>query len=46
MLGGALKDRGMVSFAPVIDADDAEALRAYVSMRSNQSYAELKPPAE
>jgi quinohemoprotein ethanol dehydrogenase len=42
VLGGALKDRGMVSFAPVIDAEQADALRAYVTMRSNQSYAEMK----
>jgi quinohemoprotein ethanol dehydrogenase len=46
VLGGALKDRGMVSFAPVVSADDAEALRAYVTMRSNQSYAEMSQPAE
>ena len=36
----------MVSFAPVVNAADAEALRAYVSMRSNQSYAEMKKAAE
>lgn len=36
VLDGALKDRGMVSFAAVLDAADAEALRAYVTLRSNQ----------
>jgi quinohemoprotein ethanol dehydrogenase len=41
VLGGVLKDRGMISFAPVINAADAEDLRAYVTMRSNQSYAEM-----
>jgi alcohol dehydrogenase (cytochrome c)/quinohemoprotein ethanol dehydrogenase len=46
VLGGALKDRGMVSFAPVITDKQAEELRAYVSMRSNQSYAELHKKAE
>ena len=31
VLGGALKERGMVSFAPVVDAEaEAEAMRAYV----------------
>jgi len=41
VMGGALKDRGMVSFAPVLAKDDAEALRAYVTMRSQQSWAEM-----
>lgn len=31
VIGGALKDRGMVSFAPWMSADDAEAIRAYVA---------------
>jgi quinohemoprotein ethanol dehydrogenase len=46
VLGGALQDRGMVSFAPVVNAEEAEALRAYVTMRSNQSYAEMSKTAE
>ncbi|MBL8270626.1 PQQ-dependent dehydrogenase, methanol/ethanol family [Steroidobacter sp.] len=37
VLGGALKDRGMISFSSVIGEADAEALRAYVTQRSNQS---------
>jgi hypothetical protein len=32
----------MVSFAPVINEMDAEALRAYVTMRSQQSWAEMQ----
>lgn len=31
VIGGALKDRGMVSFAKWMSADDAEAIRAYVA---------------
>jgi alcohol dehydrogenase (cytochrome c)/quinohemoprotein ethanol dehydrogenase len=42
VIDGARKDRGMVSFAPVISAKDAELIRAYVTMRSNQSYAEMQ----
>jgi alcohol dehydrogenase (cytochrome c)/quinohemoprotein ethanol dehydrogenase len=45
VLDGSFKDRGMVSFAPVLNEADAEAVRAYISMRSNQSYAELYPEA-
>jgi quinohemoprotein ethanol dehydrogenase len=41
VLDGTRKDRGMVSFAPVINEADAEALRAYVSARSQQSWAEM-----
>jgi alcohol dehydrogenase (cytochrome c)/quinohemoprotein ethanol dehydrogenase len=36
VLGGSLKERGMVSFAAVLGDADAEALRAYVTQRSNQ----------
>jgi quinohemoprotein ethanol dehydrogenase len=36
VLDGARKDRGMVSFAPALNEKDAEYLRAYVTMRSNQ----------
>ncbi len=35
VLDGALKDRGMVSFAEVLGAGDAEAIRAYVIERSH-----------
>jgi len=41
VIDGARKDRGMVSFAPVINEKDAEALRAYVSARSQQSWQEM-----
>ncbi len=30
VIGGVLEDKGMISFAPWIDADQAEAIRAYV----------------
>jgi quinohemoprotein ethanol dehydrogenase len=43
VLEGTFKDRGMVSFAPVLSEADVEAVRAYISMRSNQSYAEMNP---
>jgi quinohemoprotein ethanol dehydrogenase len=43
VLEGTFKDRGMVSFAKVLSEADAEAVRAYISMRSNQSYAEMNP---
>ena len=35
VLDGALKSRGMVSFAPVLDPEDAEAIRAYVIERAH-----------
>lgn len=41
VLGGALKSRGMVSFANVLKPADAEALRAYVIERSNWTKANL-----
>lgn len=34
VIGGALKDRGMISFAKTLTSADAEALRAYVSSRA------------
>ena len=40
MLGGARKDRGMVSFAKELNKDDAEALRAYVIQRAHETIAE------
>ena len=42
VIDGALKERGMISFAPVLNAKQAELIRAYVTMRSNQSYAEMQ----
>ena len=41
VLGGALKDRGMVSFAKVLTPQDAEAICAYVIERSNWTKANL-----
>ncbi|BBB11062.1 pyrrolo-quinoline quinone [Sphingopyxis sp. FD7] len=40
-IDGALKDRGMVSFARVLTPADAEAIRAYVIDRSNWTRANL-----
>jgi quinohemoprotein ethanol dehydrogenase len=42
VMDGSLKDRGMVSFAPVLAAGDLEALRAYITMRSQQSWQEMQ----
>jgi quinohemoprotein ethanol dehydrogenase len=39
LIDGALKDRGMVSFAKVLTPQDAEKLRAYVIERSNWTKA-------
>lgn len=39
VIDGARKDRGMVSFAPVMSAAEAESIRAYVIKRANDSYA-------
>ena len=36
VLDGILKERGMVSFSSVLNEADAEALRAYVTLRSNE----------
>jgi quinohemoprotein ethanol dehydrogenase len=36
VLGGALTNRGMVSFSRYIDQDDAEAIRAYVSSEARK----------
>ncbi|MBW8295374.1 PQQ-dependent dehydrogenase, methanol/ethanol family [Sphingopyxis sp.] len=41
VIDGALKDRGMVSFAKVLTPQDAEAIRAYVIERSNWTKANL-----
>ena len=42
VLGGARKERGMVSFAEELKKEDAEAVRAYVIYRANQTLAEQK----
>jgi hypothetical protein len=36
VLGGARQHNGMASFAPVMNADDVEAIRAFVVMRAHQ----------
>jgi len=38
VIDGARKDRGMVSFAPVLSAAEAESIRAYVIKRANDTY--------
>ncbi|MHB8530623.1 MAG: PQQ-dependent dehydrogenase, methanol/ethanol family [Caulobacteraceae bacterium] len=38
VLGGARKDKGMVSFAPVLAPADAEAIRAYVITEARAGY--------
>jgi alcohol dehydrogenase (cytochrome c)/quinohemoprotein ethanol dehydrogenase len=40
VLGGLLRQNGMVSFAKVISRGDAAAIRAYVIFRANQSVKE------
>jgi mono/diheme cytochrome c family protein len=42
VIDGARKDRGMVSFAAVLSAADAEAIRAYVIKRANDTYGANK----
>jgi quinohemoprotein ethanol dehydrogenase len=43
VLEGVLKQRGMVSFDKELSRADADAIRAYVIFRANQSLAETKP---
>ncbi len=38
VIGGALKDNGMVSFARDLTPEDAEAVRAYVVARANEDW--------
>lgn len=45
VIDGALKDRGMVSFAKVLTPQDAEAIRVYVIERSNWTKANLADSA-
>jgi quinohemoprotein ethanol dehydrogenase len=42
VLGGMLRQNGMVSFAKEISRKDAAAIRAYVIFRANQSLQESK----
>jgi len=42
VLGGMLKQAGMVSFAKELSREDAATIRAYVIFRANQSLAETK----
>ena len=37
VLGGILKDQGMVSWAPVLDHDDASDIRTYLIHRAHQT---------
>jgi mono/diheme cytochrome c family protein len=39
VIGGALQEKGMVSFAEVLSEEDAEAIRAYVVYTANQTAA-------
>ena len=41
--GGALKARGMVSFAEFIGEEDAEAIRQYALVQANRLYIEQHP---
>ena len=43
VLSGSLQSYGMVSFSKELSRQDAEAIRAYVIFRANQSLAESKP---
>jgi PQQ-dependent dehydrogenase (methanol/ethanol family) len=45
VLGGVLKDNGMVSFAPVLNRTQAEAIRAYLISRAQQTKADLAKAA-
>ena len=45
VLGGSLETNGMVSFAKEVTREDAEAARAYVIFRANQSLAQAKAGA-
>jgi len=37
VLGGALKDRGMISFAPVLSREQAAAIRSYLIKRAHET---------
>ena len=40
VLGGALKDNGMISWTPVLSRGDAQAIRAYIIHRAHQTQAQ------
>ncbi len=44
VLQGARSERGMASFASVVDAAGAEALRAYIIDRANEAKKAMPPP--
>jgi PQQ-dependent dehydrogenase (methanol/ethanol family) len=46
VLGGQLAANGMASFAPVVSADDADAIRAYVIAQANAALEAARPPSE
>ncbi len=46
VLGGGLAANGMASFAPVVSADDADAIRAYVIAQANAALEATRPPRE
>jgi len=46
VLGGSLKPFGMISFSKELSKENAEAIRAYVIFRANQSLAESKPASK
>ena len=43
VLGGVLRERGMVSFSAYLSPDDAEAIRQYVLAEANRLYLETHP---
>jgi alcohol dehydrogenase (cytochrome c)/quinohemoprotein ethanol dehydrogenase len=46
VLGGSLKPFGMISFSKELSKENAEAIRAYVIFRANQSLPESKPASK
>jgi alcohol dehydrogenase (cytochrome c)/quinohemoprotein ethanol dehydrogenase len=45
VLGGTRKERGMASFAEIMDKEDVQAIIAYITLRANQDAAAAAPPA-
>ena len=43
VLGGVLRERGMVSFSAYLTPEDAEAIRQYVLAEANRQYLETHP---
>lgn len=46
VLGGSLRSFGMVGFAKELSKQDAEAIRAYVIFRANQSLQQSKSASQ